>query len=153
MQVAALSALILSSCNAVSMLNEVLASMTSEEEDEEDDDGNPECVVDAYRLAVVEEVPEPFSCFADAVRVVVAIGDLGDTSCDCHRSERCDERRNAESGHEISIEDADDEACDERDEHRHPWIHSLRHHRSAEHRRHTDHGSDRKIDIAGDEHV
>ena len=35
MQVAALSALILSSCNAVSMLSEVLASMTSEEEDEE----------------------------------------------------------------------------------------------------------------------
>ena len=35
LQVAALSALILSSCNAVSMLNEVLASMTSEEEDEE----------------------------------------------------------------------------------------------------------------------
>ena len=35
LQVAAMSALILSSCNAISMLNEVLASMTSEEEDEE----------------------------------------------------------------------------------------------------------------------
>lgn len=35
LQVAAMSALILSSCNTVSMLSEVLTSMISEEEDEE----------------------------------------------------------------------------------------------------------------------
>ena len=78
-------------------------------------------------LAGVEEFLEALCFCADEVGVVVVVGDLRNTAGDGHGAERRDEGRQLAAGDQLAVDEADEQAADQRNEDGDPRVDALRH--------------------------
>lgn len=128
----------------------------NEEGGEENDDGDPEGIVDAQGLAVVEEVLEGLARFfantgSNGVRVSVVVDHVGDAAADKHGAQGGDEGRNLVFTNQNAVNNADDDAGQEGDEDGHDDADALGHQGTGDHSRHGDDGSDGQVNVSGNQ--
>jgi len=126
-----------------------LAENKSEQQKKGDSD--PDRVVQAEAIAVVENILEGLGLGRNAVGVHVSVRQLGDAARDDHGSQRGNESREFGDGDQQAIEQADHATGGERDQAGRPGVHLPGGHQGCrDHARHPGHRADRQVNATGD---
>ena len=127
-----------------------------EEKDQKQDQGDPEGIVNAKGLAVVEQVLEAVARFlagGDGVGVAVVVDHVGDAAGREHGAQGGDEGREFELAHQSAVDHAADQAAQQRYRHGDDRVHAHGHQGGGHHGAHADHGTNGQVDVSGDQQV
>ena len=124
-----------------------------EVEENPKNNSNPDGVVNAEELAIVEKVAESLRAVTDGIGVIVVVDDLCDTTSDGHGAQGCDEGRQLAFCNELTIENTHQDAADEGDSNSNPRIDPLGHQGGGDHTTHTHHRADGKVNVSGNQYI